>query len=382
MSLIAPNGDPTRIVADSVRQGKPIIVVSMNYRVNVFAFGDNTPSSDVNLALEDQKLAIAWVRKHIRGFGGDEDNITLAGESAGAVYAHALMVLGTPVRRGILMSGSLFLSPPLPRERGQGLIDRFASVAKESGKAVSLQDAKVETLLDCVKKCKAVSMWLQMTDEFKGWSERMENVETLMVGDVEYESVIWRNGIETMTASEIDAAFSLVQNKDHREQLRNAYCIDVDHTTASKLGALDFINDTRFAMPSQDIAEKWRTAGRPVYQYIVDQANPWQASARSHHALDLVLLFGGYDISFNHHAEEVGKAMRSDWIEFINGTEPWDPKARMAFGPAGKSEQLQDIKHYASRRRMKQWDVLKRIDAGDVVKVFGALAAGKISFSN
>ena len=38
-----------------------------------------------------------------------KDNITLAGESVGAVYAHAHLVTGSPVRRGILQSVSLYL---------------------------------------------------------------------------------------------------------------------------------------------------------------------------------------------------------------------------------------------------------------------------------
>lgn len=61
--------DPSLIVQDSARLGKPIIFVSVQYRLNIFGFGDGTGSR--NLALKDQRLAIEWVRKHIGGFGGD-----------------------------------------------------------------------------------------------------------------------------------------------------------------------------------------------------------------------------------------------------------------------------------------------------------------------
>lgn len=44
-------------------------MVTVNYRLNIFAFGDD---SEVNLALKDQRLAIEWVHKHIAGFGGDK----------------------------------------------------------------------------------------------------------------------------------------------------------------------------------------------------------------------------------------------------------------------------------------------------------------------
>lgn len=55
-------------MADSIRAGKPIIFVSINYRLNIFSFGDG---KEKNLALKDQQLGIDWVRKNIASFGGD-----------------------------------------------------------------------------------------------------------------------------------------------------------------------------------------------------------------------------------------------------------------------------------------------------------------------
>jgi hypothetical protein len=61
--------DMTTIVTDSVRMGMPIIAVSVQYRLNVFALGsENGPP---NLALRDQELALDWVQDRIAGFGGD-----------------------------------------------------------------------------------------------------------------------------------------------------------------------------------------------------------------------------------------------------------------------------------------------------------------------
>lgn len=60
--------DPIKIVADSIKTGQPIIFVSINYRLNIFSFGDG---KEKNLAVKDQKLGIEWVRKNISAFGGD-----------------------------------------------------------------------------------------------------------------------------------------------------------------------------------------------------------------------------------------------------------------------------------------------------------------------
>ena len=60
--------DPTKIVADSITNNQPIIFVSINYRLNIFSFGDG---NEKNLALKDQRLGIDWVRRNIASFGGD-----------------------------------------------------------------------------------------------------------------------------------------------------------------------------------------------------------------------------------------------------------------------------------------------------------------------
>ena len=58
------------MVADSVKLQKPIIIVAINYRLNIFAFGNG--HGERNLALQDQRCAMEWVCKHIEGFGGDK----------------------------------------------------------------------------------------------------------------------------------------------------------------------------------------------------------------------------------------------------------------------------------------------------------------------
>ncbi|KAJ5793437.1 hypothetical protein N7457_000036 [Penicillium paradoxum] len=72
-----------------VQENDDIIVVTFNYRLNVFGF-PNAPGIDPlkqNLGILDQRLAIKWVRKNIVKFGGDPEKILLFGQSAGASSA-------------------------------------------------------------------------------------------------------------------------------------------------------------------------------------------------------------------------------------------------------------------------------------------------------
>lgn len=176
--------DTTKIVGDSIFQGNPIIVVSIAYRLNIFAFGDC--KGEVNLALKDQRLAIEWIQKYIGKFGGDARNVTLAGESAGGVYVHAHVVTGAPLTKAILSSGSLYLSPPLPLSRGQATVEALENKLKEAGHG-SLQDAPVNEILKAQAALTLNSLWLQDDLELSDWENKTGNAQELLVGDVEYE---------------------------------------------------------------------------------------------------------------------------------------------------------------------------------------------------
>jgi para-nitrobenzyl esterase len=91
-----------------------IVLVTINYRLNVFGYlhlaglaPDEAGSG--NCGLLDQIAALHWVRDNIAAFGGDPDNVTVFGESAGAFSVG--IILGTPgaaelFHRAILQSGA------------------------------------------------------------------------------------------------------------------------------------------------------------------------------------------------------------------------------------------------------------------------------------
>jgi para-nitrobenzyl esterase len=85
-------------------------VVRVSYRLGVFGFlaGAALGSSSADYGLEDQHAALQWVHRNIAGFGGDAENVTVFGQSAGA--SSICMQLTAPdsnglFQRAILQSG-------------------------------------------------------------------------------------------------------------------------------------------------------------------------------------------------------------------------------------------------------------------------------------
>ncbi|MDO5108692.1 MAG: carboxylesterase family protein [Erysipelotrichaceae bacterium] len=102
-----------------------IITVFVNYRVGVFGYLtheeiQNEYGRDGNFGLDDQRTAVKWVKKFIGAFGGDPDNITLFGQSAGAISIQYLLLDHRNAglfRRVFMMSGAgLFPKFALPRK--------------------------------------------------------------------------------------------------------------------------------------------------------------------------------------------------------------------------------------------------------------------------
>ncbi|KAH0585507.1 hypothetical protein H2248_008743 [Termitomyces sp. 'cryptogamus'] len=114
-----PLYDPTRILQRSVTNQRPIVFVSINYRVNTFGFlaSASVAPEDLNAGLLDQRLAFEFVQDNIAAFGGDPAKVTIWGQSAGAGSVEAHIIYATPrklFRAGIADSsvGPFKTSPP------------------------------------------------------------------------------------------------------------------------------------------------------------------------------------------------------------------------------------------------------------------------------
>ncbi|BFZ09183.1 hypothetical protein BsWGS_12222 [Bradybaena similaris] len=127
-----------------------VAVVTINYRLGWLGFLRGNPESlPGNQAFHDQVLALKWVQENIEAFGGNPHDVTLAGESAGALSVSVLSI--SPLTRNlfnkaIVMSGTAFTFPT-PSQQSRDLLEtaqRVVGCENEENVISCLQEQPAE----------------------------------------------------------------------------------------------------------------------------------------------------------------------------------------------------------------------------------------------
>lgn len=137
-------------------QNEDVVVVTINYRLGFLGFLAHPAltaesGGSGNYGLMDQQAALAWVQRNIRHFGGDPNNVTIFGESAGGLSVHSH--LASPKSAGlfhkaIIQSGAYALDQPTQAVADAGGAARMATLGcADPTDAACLRALPVETLL-------------------------------------------------------------------------------------------------------------------------------------------------------------------------------------------------------------------------------------------
>lgn len=133
---------------------KGIIVVSVNYRVGIFGFfahpeltKESPNHASGNYGILDQIAGLKWVQKNIAAFGGDPNNVTVAGQSAGSMSVNCLVA--SPLCKGLFKhaiaeSGASFVSSPI---RGTATLQMAEADGAKLGALADLRDMPAADLM-------------------------------------------------------------------------------------------------------------------------------------------------------------------------------------------------------------------------------------------
>lgn len=136
--FVAGDGSEPRYDGESMAK-KGIVVVTVNYRLNIFGFfahpelsAEAPYKASGNYGLLDQHAALQWVQRNIAAFGGDPKKVTIAGESAGSISVSAQMA--SPLSRN-LIAGAI-------GESGAGIHPTLAPVPLAEAEKTGLEFAR------------------------------------------------------------------------------------------------------------------------------------------------------------------------------------------------------------------------------------------------
>ncbi|CAC5407794.1 Ribosome-binding protein 1,Putative inactive carboxylesterase 4 [Mytilus coruscus] len=139
-----------------------VIIITINYRLNVFGFANAGVGSVRNIGLWDQRFAIIWVKNNIEDYGGNPNMITIFGESSGGVSVELQAM--SPKNKGLFqraISQSIYIDGIRDR-------DSYESLTREIGRLLNCSECKngVNSCLDCLRTVPASNLLKAYSDGY------------------------------------------------------------------------------------------------------------------------------------------------------------------------------------------------------------------------
>ena len=300
------------------------VVVTINYRLNVFGFlahpalsAESPHGASGNYGLLDMVAALEWVRDNIATFGGDPGRVTIFGESAGGGAVMSVMLV--PQTEG-LFHGAIAQSnwingwdrPLAEAARGweaaeeQGL--RVAAAlgivgntdeALAAMRAASAADVLAASNADAGSPflrtgnvwAPNVDGWVIPDDPLAIYRAGRQHAVPLITGLNGNEGSLMTRNMDIPDAAAFEEHVRSVYPELADEMLAH---YDASSPDAARAAIDKVIHDLYFAGPVRAHAESQAAAGAPTWLYHFTHVppTPWGADLGSHHAAELVYVFG------------------------------------------------------------------------------------------
>jgi len=364
-----------------------VVLVTTNYRVGALgylALGEEAARWGAvdNRGQHDQIAALRWVRDNIESFGGDPDNVTIFGESAGGTAV--CLLLATPSARGLFRRAIAQSSVGALKLRTS---EQVAPISQAYLAALELTSAQSEALLQLPAEA---LMRAQASVEAnpRGWPHFSPSVDRGLLGGQHPQDLIasgqgsqvplligtnrdewnlfaldslpdWSKPMDDeevvsrlarkLPRDKVDAAPGLLEAYRASRRERG-----LAHGNRALLRALE--GDLRFRIPSVRFAELYRQRVPETYLYLFSYESPaLRGELGACHALELPFVFGTYDgpnqERFAGQGDTVvalSSTMRESWTNFAKtGT---STSARVASWPTYDPERRATLEFGAELR--------------------------------
>lgn len=296
-----------------------VVVVSMNYRLGIFGFfalpeltAESPHHASGNYGLMDQTAALEWVKRNIAAFGGDPNNVTIFGESAGSISVSAQMA--SPLAQGLFQkaigeSGGAFFLRGLTSSTREVQEQRDATFAQKAFGTSKLEDLRKLSADEILKGARTkMSSPVRFAPDVDGYFLPQSVPQIFAEGKQAHIPLLagWnkdeaRGAVILAKTQPTVASFTKEADKEFgadAAEFLKVYPAGTDAEAVQSAG--DFAGD-RFIVFST-----WRwleaqvaTGGAPVYRYRLDLGSPGDkfhpAAIGAFHSDDIEYVFGTLD---------------------------------------------------------------------------------------
>jgi para-nitrobenzyl esterase len=289
-----------------------IVVVSINYRLGVLGWlaypglsAESKQHVSGNYGLLDQIAALRWVRANIGAFGGNANNVTIAGESAGALSV--MYLLESPLARGlyakaVAQSGYMVSMADLKRSvfgapSGEGL-GQLVAGGLQAPDLATLRGMDAQTITDSAAKLgfapfgtiDGVVLPQQMTTAFDqgkqapvpllvGFNQGEIRSLMMLASKPPANAADYERGVRERYGDLADEFLRLYPSADYKQSI------------------IATTRDALYGWTAERMARKQTVIGQPAFLYMFDHGYPAMDDAGLHafHASELPFVFGTYD---------------------------------------------------------------------------------------
>ena len=292
-----------------------VVVVTINYRLG--ALGNlYFPDQPANLLQLDQVTALKWVNTNIEFFGGDPDNLTVFGESAGATSICTLMAM--PQAKGLFKRAIIQSAGPTPN--GFNLSDRklttewmLKELKLNPYDFEEFRKLSSEKIIKAVSNVQMKAIVKNININFRPWvdgeivpqhpikavNEGYAKDVELIIGTNLEEWKFWRAfepNFQNMDLSKLTTRlqYSGVEDNDV-DQIINTYknSLEENDPPSTPRDIFDmYMTDSRFRIPSIKFAEAQSKHQKETYMYLFTWKTPFEGGKYgSLHALEIAFVF-------------------------------------------------------------------------------------------
>ncbi len=320
-----------------------IVAVTVNYRVNVFGFlchpeiTAESPEAPGNFGFLDQQAATRWVKRNIAAFGGDPENITIGGQSAGGMSVSAQLTCPANkglFQRAVIQSGAFV--PPYPFHFG--LCSDLQS-AENSGKAFfdflgvkNLAEArKIDgvTLRDKALEWDVIHGWGKTFGEAVDGVFSMRNSQQWFLDENRLSVPILLGhtsseffGFPPAKNEEELAAMAKGEYGENAEKFLDFFTHPATEDSIKKEGA---VNSIEFAVRAAALYQRRADRDLPLYYYEFDADIPGWDRPGTFHSVDLWFFFETLAKCwrpFKGKHYDLARQMCDYWCNFIKTGDP------------------------------------------------------------